>query len=212
MRRHEVPEGARLGREWWGPLEDLVRRVQDDPRRRFLAVEDFMVMSRIRRPPRPAILVYKHSFTRQPLHLDAEGITYRFHPPPPGSTGSGQYRRYSAVDDALDALRLFELPWMKPGLEGERRGLRWEDRHTLRMWLEDGRLDDDITCLICRDRQRDARRRIGDDGWILHAVDDDLDPPPRAAPRSQPLSASPTARPPLRLVAPPEVDDLAPSW
>ena len=137
---HEFPDDdLPLAPEWWAPLQEVVQSVAGVERHRFLAIEDFMMMARIRRSPRPSITLYKHVFTRRYLNVDASGQTYRYIARrDPLSPSMGRYVRSRSLDDALDSLRLWELPWMKAGLELERCGLDWDERHQLRDALERG--------------------------------------------------------------------------
>ncbi len=134
------PDGP-LSSEWTAPMETVARVVTGDPRYRFFDPDDFMVMVRLVRTPRPAIVGYKHLYTRGYLHLDVAGGAYRF-VAAKDLGRSGRHLR-QPLDEAIRALALYELPWMKPGLELERRGLRWEERWLLRRYLETGDLDDE---------------------------------------------------------------------
>jgi len=127
------PETGPLPAEWFAPLKFVAASQVGERAAHFLDVEDFMVMARVIRPPRPKIVLYKHVHTRAYLNLDADGQAYRF-VPVRGSDQGRYIRRPLGV--ALRALGLDELPWMKPGLEGERRGLPWEDRVILSITLD----------------------------------------------------------------------------
>lgn len=123
------PEGQPLDPSWWAPLEAVGRVIADDPRHRFFDVADFMLMAKLkRRTPQPDLLLYKHFFTRHYLNLDDAGNAYRYVPPRHLTSGSGRYLRHRDLHTALDALTLWELPWMKEGLEHHRQGMRWEER------------------------------------------------------------------------------------
>jgi len=130
---------APLAPEWKAPLAAVGRAVAVDRRCRFFDPDDFMIMGRAeRRSPRPGIVLYKHIFTRRYLNLDDGGHAYRYI----ATKGAGRYVAHRSLDDALRALALYDLPWMKPGLELERRGLRWDGRWRLKRCLEAGTLDD----------------------------------------------------------------------
>jgi len=118
------PDGP-LAPEWKAPLERMMAITAGDRRYRWLDPDDLMVMVRLLRPPRPSIVVYKHSYSRRHLNLDDSAQAYRYIPPRRGSKSQGRHDRHRSLDDALKALALYELPWMKPGLELERRGLDW---------------------------------------------------------------------------------------
>ena len=101
----------------------------------------FMIMGKVLRRPRPYLVLYKPSWTRRYLNLDAEGHPYRYFPPKDlASTRSGQYRIHRDLPTAMDLLRLWELPWMKPDLDEHRYGLTASER-----WVLDPEelLDDD---------------------------------------------------------------------
>jgi hypothetical protein len=113
--------------EWFAPLEAVARLIEGNPRFRFFDLGDFMVMERLVRPPRPTIVLYKHYFTRRYLNLDEWGTAYRYIAPPPDSDRSGRYVRHRDLASAIAGLQLWELPWMKPGLEVCQRGVDWQD-------------------------------------------------------------------------------------
>lgn len=121
-----------LDPEWWAPLEGVARVAVTDARYRFFDLGDFMLMARLDRRPRPRLVLYKHLHTRRYLNLDDGGHAYRYVAPRPGAVGNGRYLRHRDLTAALDHLGLWELPWMKPGLEDHRCGLSWEDRWVLR--------------------------------------------------------------------------------
>ena len=70
------------------------------------------------------------SSTRRYINLDDAGGTSRYVAPADITRGVGRYLAES-LTDALDALELWELPWMKPGLEAFRYGLSWDERWVL---------------------------------------------------------------------------------
>lgn len=131
--RELVPSSAEdaLDPAWWAPLEGVARLVAGVPAYQFFDVDDFMVMVRLVRPPRPAITLYKHRHTRRYLNLDDAGHAYRFIPPRDDSKSNGRYVAHRDLREALDHLRVWELPWMKSGLEAYRFGRSWEDRWAL---------------------------------------------------------------------------------
>ena len=146
---------------WWAPLALACEQAAADRRHRYLDPDDFMVMGRIVRPPRPTIFLYKHRYTRAYLNLDATATAYRYHPPRDIERRSGSYRAHRSLDEALLALGQWELPWLKPGLEAERRGLKWEERWRLRWRLEAGELaedpwEDDLRPCRCQGQRADG--------------------------------------------------------
>lgn len=127
----DVPAGP----EWFAPLQGLLDLVPTERPYRYFDPADFMMMGRVVRSGRPAITIYKHAFTRSHLNLDAQGTAYRYVPPPLDAVGHGRYLRHRSVLDALRALNLHELPWMKPGLEHERTGPSpWDDAEALDLY------------------------------------------------------------------------------
>ena len=137
MRYFFPPEDQPLDDSWWRPLERVAQGVAEHPRYRFFALSDFMMMGGVNRAPRPRLTLYKHCDTRRYLNLDDAGLAYRYIPPRGASRGSGRYIVHRDLEEALDALDLWELPWMKPGLEAHRGGLSWDDRWMLHPDLGD---------------------------------------------------------------------------
>jgi hypothetical protein len=104
-----APTGA--CNEWCAPLHLVERAVAGEAYAQHLRVEDFMVMAAVRRRGRPRLYLYKHSFTRRYLNVDAKGGTWRYVPgryDRPGDQGT--YVRCTNLRAAIDELRLWELP------------------------------------------------------------------------------------------------------
>jgi len=138
------PEGEPIDPSWWAPLEAVGRAVAATPRYRFFDVDDFMLMCGLDRRPRPRLLLYKHRLTRRYLNLDDAGHAYRYIAPRSlESKSSGRYVGHRDLRIALDALDLWELPWMKPGLEQFQQGLSWDERWLLHPDEVDGFCGDD---------------------------------------------------------------------
>ena len=78
--------------------------------------------------------MFKHVDTRRYLNLDVDGAPYR-------ADGGGTYVRHATLRDAIDALGLWELPWLQPELAAHRQGLAWEDRWLLHDELTGADLD-----------------------------------------------------------------------
>ena len=70
--------GLRLPPAWVEPLEAVARAVAGDPLYPFFDTDDFMIMARLLRRPRPSIVLYKHYYTRRYLNLDDAGHAYRY--------------------------------------------------------------------------------------------------------------------------------------
>ena len=120
--------------DWRAPLECVARALVDSPINsdQFFDLGDFMIMSRLLRSPRPDIVLYKHIHTRRYINVDDAGHTYRYYPPRTERTGRyGQYRPHKSLRDAVSNLGLWELPWMKHGLEVHRQGFSWDQRREL---------------------------------------------------------------------------------
>lgn len=112
--RMQFPEGTGpLDPEWFRPLYDLVPKVPAVGSLTYFDPDDFMLMGRVLRSPRPDITLYKHRYTRRYLNLDASGQPYHYLGSPLESFRSGQYRRQD-LDVALRCLGLWELPQLKP--------------------------------------------------------------------------------------------------
>ena len=124
------PDDGPLDPMWWAPLEQVARTVTGTRRHRFFDIDDFMLMVRLVRRDRPDLTVYKHRFTRRSLHLADDASPYRFVAPRRLDL-PGRHIRARSLDQALDHLGLWELPWMKDELAPFRQGLSWDDRWTL---------------------------------------------------------------------------------
>jgi hypothetical protein len=119
---------------------------------RFFEPFDFVYMGTVLRSGRPDVHLFKHFYTCRFLYLDDDGISYRFlsprHDAHPSYTGS--YRPHPDLRPAIDKLDLWEMPWMKPGLEDYRCGMPWSERWSLwdhetgdlRLWPEPEGRDD----------------------------------------------------------------------
>ena len=115
MRMQFPADDGPLDPSWFAPLERIEALCPKEGSLRFFALPDFMVMGRVVRPPRPTITLYKHAYTRRSINLDDAGVAYRY-VAPSDDRRSGRYVRHQSPHRALDALGLFELPWLKPGL------------------------------------------------------------------------------------------------
>jgi hypothetical protein len=141
VRIDRPPTDAPPDPSWWSPLEAVARKIAGERRYRFFDVADFSVCFRVLRAPRrPDVTVYEHRLTRDPLALDDAGGAYRFIESGPGARTLGRFVSHRTLRAALDELDLWELPWLKDGLEEFRRGLGWENRLLLHPdypeWLE----------------------------------------------------------------------------
>jgi hypothetical protein len=128
-----------LHESWLAPLEAVTRLVAGNPRFPFFDPADFMIMNLVLRRPRPTLFLYKHYSTRRYLNLDDAGHAYRYIPPKDiyHATHDSRYVAHRDFRTAMDHLQLWLLPWMKDGLEHERRGLDFDDAWQLHPGLAD---------------------------------------------------------------------------
>lgn len=128
--RLEPPPSDLLYRRF-APLRIVARALRSSPvpADAFFDPEDFMLMDWCRDGRPPTISLFKHVDTRRYLNLDVHGDPYRYVPPAPSDRhGDGSYVRHRSLRAALDDLRLWELPWMRPELAEHRGGVEWDDR------------------------------------------------------------------------------------
>jgi hypothetical protein len=135
------PSHEPLDQSWLEPLEAVGRVLQGSWSEPFFDTGDFMIMCKLTRGPRPTLVLYKHVYTRRYLNLDDSGRTYRYCAPISNSTRSGRYLAHRDLQTAVEDLQLWELPWMKPGLEEYRRNLSWDERWTLISEIGELRVD-----------------------------------------------------------------------
>jgi hypothetical protein len=124
------PDEGPLDASWREPLSAVARAIVGQHRYRFFDLSDFMIMAKVVRRPRPTLVLYKHYYTRRYINLDAGAHAYRYSAPRDLSR-PGRYLPYRTLTAALDALVLWELPWMKPGLEEHRFERTWDERWDL---------------------------------------------------------------------------------
>lgn len=131
MTRMSFPSQADLAScgDWCRPIHMVEAAIAGQDFAKYFKVDDFMCMGKLHRSGRLDLIMYKHWHTRRYLNLDAAGHAFRYLPPPPGSRQNGQYRIYADLVVAIDALHLFEMPWLaQSGCELARQGLSWEER------------------------------------------------------------------------------------
>lgn len=141
----EFPVGdGPLDERWTAPLERIAEMLVNDPRYQFFDLADFMVMGRVKRGSRPDVTLYKHRYTRAEICLDDDAQPYRFIAPKDIERGTGRFVPHLSLRHALDELCIWQLPWLKPGLERYQFGRSWEDSWQLRpdsdprhIWPED---------------------------------------------------------------------------
>jgi hypothetical protein len=120
------PSDGPIDPAWIEPLEAVASAIAGDPLYRFFDTDDFMIMARLIRRPRPSIVLYKHYYTRRYLNLDDAGHAYRYiGARDANSQSDGRYVAHKDLRVALNHLELWDLPWMKPGLEQYRSRSNW---------------------------------------------------------------------------------------
>ena len=129
-------EDGPLHEMWVAPLNGVTRAISGHSRAQFFDPSDFMIMAGILRRGRPPLILYKHYWTRRYLNLDDAGHAYRYIPPKDlyRTKSNGRYVAHRGLIPAIDHLQLWLLPWMKPGLEHEQRGIEFEDAKYLGPW------------------------------------------------------------------------------
>ena len=116
---------------WCRPIHMVADAIAGEPFAKYFHIEDFMCMGKLHRKGRPDLILNKHYHTRFYLNLDEHGHAYRYLAPPEHSDSNGQYRPYRDVVEAIDHLRLFEMPWLVgSGHADDRLGLNWSERWT----------------------------------------------------------------------------------
>ena len=97
--------------DWCKPIHMVEKAIAGQAFAKYFRIDDFMSMGKLHRKGRPDLILHKHYLTRYYLNLDADGHAYRYLPPPPHSSSSGQYRPHKDLVTAIDALHLHEMPW-----------------------------------------------------------------------------------------------------
>ena len=99
-------------------------RASTAPADAFFDPDDFMLVSWAIADCPAHVKVFKHVDTRCLLNLDVDGAPFR-------ADGAGGYVPHATLRDAVDALGLWELPWLRPELAEHRRGRTWDERWEL---------------------------------------------------------------------------------
>jgi hypothetical protein len=109
----------------FAPLRLVAERLRAStvPADAFFDPDDFMCLSWAVDGP-THVKVFKHVDTRCLLNLDVDGAPFR-------ADGAGGYVPHATLRDAVDALGLWELPWLRPELAEHRRGRTWDERWEL---------------------------------------------------------------------------------
>ena len=114
--------------DWCLPLHQVEKAAEALPQAKYFDVNDFMIMMRLEDED-GAITLFKHIDTRAYLNADEQGRVYQY-VPPGHDQRHGRRCGYvpTTLVDALEDLRLWELPWMRGELEEGQLGTSWEDR------------------------------------------------------------------------------------
>lgn len=92
----------------------IEEQCSDHPLFRWYDVGDLMVMGAERRDGHPLLYLYKHRLTRHYMHIDADGVAWRYVAPPRyDPDDDGTYEPLPSLSDALVELRLWEVPMMR---------------------------------------------------------------------------------------------------
>jgi hypothetical protein len=144
MRHQPPPERSDLLARRFAPLRLVAEKLRAStvPADAFFDPDDFMLMSWCRSDRPKDVMLFKHIDTRRYLNLDGDGAAYRCVPPATDELGDeGAYVRHATLREAVDAVGLWELPWMRPELAAHRQGRAWEDRWDLYEELNGDGLD-----------------------------------------------------------------------
>jgi hypothetical protein len=114
--------------DWCAPLHIVETALRGKPWAKFFDVDDFMIMSRLV-DATGTVTHYKHYITRSYINVDNFGGTYTYNE----RHWQQEENRYGysgtqRLRAAVDALGLWELPWMCDKYADERLGLECEDR------------------------------------------------------------------------------------
>ncbi len=135
MRCQPPPEPSHLLARRFAPLRLVAEKLRASavPADAFFSPDDFLCVSWAVDCP-GHVKVFKHVDTRKLLNLDGDGAAYR-------TDGDGEYVRHTTLREAVDAVGLWELPWLRPDLAGHRRGRSWDQRFDLYAELTGADLD-----------------------------------------------------------------------
>jgi hypothetical protein len=124
--RHVQPDRPDLLIRRFAPLRLVAEKLKTSavPADAFFDPDDFLFLSWALEDCPERVKVFKHVDTRKHLNLDRDGVPYR-------AGRDGTFVRHATLRDAIDALGLWELPWLRPELAPHRQGLAWEDRWLL---------------------------------------------------------------------------------
>jgi len=119
------PERPDLLHRRFAPLRLVAAKLRAStvPADAFFDPDDFMDVSWAIGDRPAGVHVFRHIDTRGVINLDADGVPYR-------RDDRGGWLRCATLREAVDALGLWELPWLRPELARHRHGCTWEERRT----------------------------------------------------------------------------------
>jgi hypothetical protein len=100
----------------------------------FFDPDDFMLVSWCGGDRPPGVNVFRHVDTRGVIGVDGNGVPFRRDP-------DDGWKRCTTFREAVDALGLWELPWLRPDLAAHRQGHTWDERWELHAELTGAGLD-----------------------------------------------------------------------
>lgn len=123
------PRGGRTGcDDWCKPLHIVEAVVVGKPWAKYFDVDDFMIMSRLV-DSGGTITHYKHRDTRRYINVGADGTTYAYDERDWEQASSRfGYSATGRLRASVEALGLWELPWLRSELAADRLGLDFDDR------------------------------------------------------------------------------------
>ncbi len=100
---------------WCAPLHMVTKALDGADFARHFNPNDFMVMAALKRRGKPLLYLYKHSYTRRYLNVDAAGGVWKYCAPKDLTSDSrGRYVRLRDLRTAIMRLELWLLPRMDP--------------------------------------------------------------------------------------------------
>ena len=112
---------------WCLPLHEVERSAAHLPEGKYFDADDFMIMYRVE-DKEGAITLFKHIDTRHYVNADDQGRVYRYMPVRDRHPGRRGDYLPTTLEDALERLGLWELPWFREDLVEDQLGLSWDER------------------------------------------------------------------------------------
>jgi hypothetical protein len=136
--------------DWCKPLHLVEQAIKGKPWAKHFDVDDFMIMSRFT-DSHGTLTHYKHYITRHYINVDTTGTTYTYNDRNCDRADKRHgYSNTQRLRTAVEALGLWELPWMTSGLEADRLGLAYEDRWQHPMAPKSTRLTTKLSDMIAK--------------------------------------------------------------